>query len=183
MFRTSNRLTPLALLVVALSLGAPTSAFGKSPLKLSSTSLDFGSVGHDETVARKLTITNTGTKPVRIVELRPSCGCTKVSPRQIRQPIAAGASVDVNVTMSSGRATGKLHKYVAVRSDQCDSASRVGVLMKIFSGYQVRGRIKLEGEFKGKEVSAFVDLTRQAKSNEPIDYKFERVVTGYGRLK
>ena len=74
--------------------------------------IDFGDRGHNESPQTTIELTNGFANPVRITRLKPSCSCIKVSPTTFAGPLPAGGSARVSVTMSSGRAFGKLVKYI-----------------------------------------------------------------------
>jgi len=70
--------------------------------------------GEQETVA-KFKYQNKGQTPVRIVNVRSSCGCTVAAWE--KDPIAPGAKGDITATFTIGNRTGAQQKGIRVETD------------------------------------------------------------------
>lgn len=142
-------------------------------LRVSPGRLDFGESGHGEKRRLKLTLENTGKTPLRIVEMKSSCGCTTLQPKRFSKPLAPGSSVRVNVTMSSGRALGTLNKYITIRTNPGVQPIRVPTLLRVFPGFETRpGQLRFEGEVAGKPVTKTVDVLRRAPGRGGGTFRF-----------
>src|SRR6266404_1551199 len=65
------------------------SAVNTSPLFVDPAELDFGNTWVTSKLERTLSVTNTSSEPVDVVDLRPSCTCTSIQPTRFR--LAPGA--------------------------------------------------------------------------------------------
>ena len=125
------RRTPLSvavLMVVSVffpALGRLQAAEGTPYLKLSRTAADFGKCGHRQRLTKKVILANEGTAPLTVSSLRKSCDCTSLAldgkplPRtgSTRFTIPPGEEVELDITLSTGRVMGILHKYVEIVSN------------------------------------------------------------------
>ena len=160
------------LLLAPVGTGDAADALRVSPLEL-----DFGNRGHGETVPLKLTLENTGKSPLRVEELKPSCGCTKVQPARIPAPLAPGQSVTLTVTMSSGRVFGNLNKYLAIRTENSRNSIKVPTRMTVFPNFEMRPtELKFEGEVGGRPVTETVDVLGKGPTNGNFRFSIEGVV-------
>ncbi|MDX2064053.1 MAG: DUF1573 domain-containing protein [Bacteroidia bacterium] len=73
---------------------------------------DFGRITEGEKVSHTFQFTNTGTEPLQITEVKPTCGCT--TPNYSKEPIAPGAKGFVEVLFDSGGRQGAQNKTVQV---------------------------------------------------------------------
>jgi len=80
--------------------------------KWEETNYDFGDMTEGEVVKHTYRFTNTGTAPLRIESVKPSCGCT--APDWTREPVAPGATGTIVVEFNSTGKTGKNNKKVTV---------------------------------------------------------------------
>jgi hypothetical protein len=121
--------------------------------------LDFGERGHEETPHGELVITNRGDAALVLTRLEPSCSCIQISPAKL-EPIPPGASRAITVSMSSGRAIGKLVKELRIESNDA-RAPRVSVPvgMKVLEGFEVEPReLRLTGIIGGAPAEASLDV-------------------------
>ncbi|TAD99923.1 MAG: DUF1573 domain-containing protein [Bacteroidetes bacterium] len=84
---------------------APKISFNKTEHK-------FGTMGFNEKQTTVFTITNTGVGKLILRKVKASCGCTATDPKKME--LAAGESTTVDVTYTSGSATGNQRKSVSV---------------------------------------------------------------------
>jgi len=88
-----------------------------SSLRFEPAILDLGELSVGQSGSGKVTVINTGDKPIRIARIVPACGCTKASaaPADDIQP---GASFDVEITLDAGKRPGvELKRKVAFHVD------------------------------------------------------------------
>ena len=77
-------------------------------------------ISDKETVAH-FKYKNTGDQPVKIVAVKPSCGCTTAAPPQ--DPIAPGASGEITATFHIGDRVGMQTKTIHVQTDETPDAN------------------------------------------------------------
>ena len=91
----------------------PTETASKYPpttLKFDRMEHDFGKVEENTKNTTMFTFTNTGNEPLVIENAKGSCGCTV--PKWPKEPIAPGASAEMEVTFDSGKKKGPQNKKV-----------------------------------------------------------------------
>jgi hypothetical protein len=76
---------------------------------------DFGKVKQDSENKYTFTFTNTGSIPLTITNAQGSCGCTV--PEYPKQPIAPGATGEINVVYKPGKQQGNQAKTVTVTAN------------------------------------------------------------------
>ena len=74
-------------------------------LRFAPETLEYGEVDPGKPVTAKLTITNISGAPITVEGLKGGCGCTTVTAPP-KDPVAAGASFTVDVTMDPGTKPG-----------------------------------------------------------------------------
>ena len=105
-----------ALCIPAAGLcDTPAPAPAQPQAEVSPMSVDFGTV--DEGVKSKATFTikNAGKADLMILDVRPTCGCTvaNLSSKQV----APGASATLDAVYDSHNASGAVHRYINVRTN------------------------------------------------------------------
>ncbi len=105
------RLLPaLILLLVA----AP--AFAQGRATFATDRHDFARIDEGPVATTTFAFTNTGDRPVRLLEVLPSCGCT--TPEYPGEAIAPGASANIVVAYHSDGRPGPFEKHVTVQTDE-----------------------------------------------------------------
>lgn len=84
---------------------------GDEVLKFKETEHDFGQIAQGKPVYFNFTITNTGTKELKLDNVQASCGCT--TPEWSKDPIAPGASAVIKVGYNAAVAS-TFEKYITV---------------------------------------------------------------------
>lgn len=97
-------------LVLLLLAAAPVLAQGR--LAFEATTHDFGPVAEGEEATYTFAFTNTGDAELRLVEVRPSCGCT--TPSYTTEAVAPGAQGEVVVAYDSQGRPGPFRKTIRV---------------------------------------------------------------------
>ena len=142
--------------------------------------LDFGERGHGERPQLELTLTNDGRTPLRVMGIRASCSCITVRPARITGAIPPGKSVTLTVTMSSGRAMGRLDKYIEIRTDGPGQPRKVPTRMRVFEDLDMEPRqLQFAGEVDGEAVTRSVEIFPRRKSTKspPLTVEVKRITT------
>ncbi|HEX7071483.1 MAG TPA: DUF1573 domain-containing protein [Rhodothermales bacterium] len=79
------------------------------------TAFDFGAIEEGIEATHTFEFTNTGDAPVKLVDVRPSCGCT--TPRWSREPVAPGATGSVTAVYHSEGRPGPFDKGITIETD------------------------------------------------------------------
>ncbi|MCD0479541.1 DUF1573 domain-containing protein [Chryseobacterium sp. LC2016-29] len=99
----------------------PTVAEAAAPVKsnqptttiaLSESNFDFGTIKKGSKVNHVYEITNTGTTPLIISEVKPGCGCT--APEFTKDPIMPGKKGKITLSFDSTNFDGSVQKYADV---------------------------------------------------------------------
>jgi hypothetical protein len=125
--QNSEIIAPDSLSTVApadsLSAVTPASATGETvapaasnqPLTtvaLSESNFDFGNIKKGDKVNHIYEITNTGTSPLVISEVKPGCGCT--APEFTKEPILPGKKGKITLSFDSSSFDGAVQKFADV---------------------------------------------------------------------
>jgi hypothetical protein len=109
----------LAFLLMSISLSAlaqqQNSTEGKANIKFEETVYDFGSFKEGTLATHEFIFTNTGTVPLVLTHVQPSCGCT--SPEWSKEPIPAGGKGKIKAVYNSYGRPGSFQKYITVKSN------------------------------------------------------------------
>lgn len=99
---------------------------------------DFDTVRQGEIVKHVFEFENTGTEPLQILRVKPSCGCT--TPEYTREPVLPGERGKLLVTFNSAGKLGPQNKTVAVYTNVAEGPEGTFVLR--FTGYVVAPKIR-----------------------------------------
>jgi hypothetical protein len=89
-----------------------------SALKFETLTYDYGKITQGTVVNYKFKFTNTGTKEVKLENVRASCGCT--TPNYPKEAIKPGATEGIDVRFDSAGKLGPQSKTVTVKTDEGD---------------------------------------------------------------
>ncbi|MBW8524755.1 DUF1573 domain-containing protein [Chryseobacterium chendengshani] len=92
-----------------------TPAVSSQPLTtvaLSESNFDFGNIKKGDKVNHVYEVTNTGTNPLIISEVKPGCGCT--APEFTKDPILPGKKGKITLSFDSSSFDGAVQKYADV---------------------------------------------------------------------
>jgi len=95
---------------------------------------DYGTIENGADGSCVFVVTNTGNSPLIISDCKKTCGCTV--PTWPREPIAPGASAEINVKYDTKR-TGTINKSVTIISNATNAPSKV---------VRIKGTIKSKPE-------------------------------------
>lgn len=91
---------------------APASNQPLTTIALSESSFDFGNIKKGDKVEHVYEVTNTGTNPLVISEVKPGCGCTAGD--FTKEPILPGKKGKVTLHFDSSNFDGNVNKYADV---------------------------------------------------------------------
>ncbi|HTL81589.1 MAG TPA: DUF1573 domain-containing protein [Bacteroidia bacterium] len=108
-----KKLLPIVFFIIAASgLSAQTATDPK--ISFTAETVDFGTVTQGTEQIRTFTITNTGTAPLHITQIRGACGCTTFPGATYPVDVAPGASMSFNVKYDTQTRIGMFDKQVMV---------------------------------------------------------------------
>ncbi len=115
---TANAVTPAANAAKDAAKAATEAAAPVGPtttLEWAETEFDFGTIDQGEAVEHSFSFTNTGSEPLIISNAKGSCGCTV--PQWPREPIAPGATANIDVRFDSKGKKNKQNKKVTITAN------------------------------------------------------------------
>lgn len=83
---------------------------------------NFGKIRSTQRVQHRFLITNPSQVPLRLLSLRPDCGCTSVLPE--RRTLGPGESIHLDLTLDPAGLEGHIRKVVEVQTDDKEVALR-----------------------------------------------------------
>lgn len=92
-------------------------------------SKDFGDIFQGDKVTHVFNFKNTGTEPLILSNVITSCGCTATE--WPREPIAPGASGEINATFNSSGKMGQQNKVITVVSNSTEGSARVSIISNV----------------------------------------------------
>lgn len=92
-------------------------------VSFSETTFDFGKIKQGETVKHKFVITNTGTNPLILENVKPSCGCTALD--WPKDPIAPGKSGEIEAQFNSTGKSGAQLKNITITLNTAEHLERL----------------------------------------------------------
>ncbi len=104
----SSAATPVS----AQATAAPASSQPSTTIALSESNFDFGKIKKGDKVEHVYEVTNTGTNPLVISEVKPGCGCTV--PDFTKEPIMPGKKGKITLHFDSSNFEGNVNKYADV---------------------------------------------------------------------
>jgi hypothetical protein len=172
-------------------------------------SINFGERGQNERPEETVIIRNKGARPVQIQEIKKSCDCLTISPAQIGAPIPAGGTFPIRISMGSGRAMGRLDKYVTivtsepgkhvltgpggrvgpevkipgVSPDPLKGEVKIPISMRVFDDFEMEPReLRFAGAIGGPPETGSVEVKlRKGRPPMPIDLKVVEVKSRFNR--
>lgn len=108
----ATNLTPESTAGVSEAPAAPVSNQPLTTIALSENNFDFGNIKKGDKVEHVYEVTNTGTNPLVISEVKPGCGCT--APDFTKEPIMPGKKGKITLHFDSTNFDGNVNKYADV---------------------------------------------------------------------
>jgi len=112
---TATTTTPADSTVAPVSTettAAPASNQPVTTIALSESNFDFGKIKKGDKVEHVYEVTNTGTNPLVISEVKPGCGCT--APDFTKEPIMPGKKGKITLHFDSTNFDGAVNKFADV---------------------------------------------------------------------
>jgi hypothetical protein len=105
------------------AVAEPVSNMPLTTVEFMEESFNFGEVAEGDKVTHTFKFKNTGSNPLRVNNVKPSCGCT--TPDWSKDDIAPGAEGFVNVEFDSKGKTGVQKKSVTVTFENTDPKNKI----------------------------------------------------------
>lgn len=112
----------VALVLLALCGAAAAAEAGAPSLTLDPTSLNFGVMEPHEAKKSALTLTNTGSAELEILQVKSGCSCTAAAPA--KDSLMPGESTRIDVTFNSEDYQGDVVKYITIYTSDPDNPRR-----------------------------------------------------------
>lgn len=134
-----KRLTPICIALLLVACGGPRdtkttagAVFDISPELLSArvdTLVDLGTLREGEVVRYDARLRNSGVEPLVIVEVRTSCGCTRVE--YTREPIAPGAEGELSFQFDSRGMWGIVRRLIEIETSAAPDPLKIMVQAEV----------------------------------------------------
>lgn len=155
----------LLLAFTLLLVSAPSFAQGRATF--ATDRHDFARIDEGPVVTTAFAFTNTGDAPVRLADVRPSCGCT--TPEYPAGAVAPGATAEIIVAYHSEGRPGPFEKHVTVVTDAGDTTTLtiVGDVVPVFArGGAAQGSLVFSHD-------TFVDERTAADAGAAVHHAFQ----------
>ena len=113
--------TLVSILFIFFSIGIVSAQEGAG-MKFEETSFNFGEIEYNSEAQHSFKFTNTGSKPLIIRNVRPSCGCT--TPEWPKNPIMPGETGEIKATYDTKR-EGRFHKSITVLTNIEENGTKI----------------------------------------------------------
>lgn len=113
--RTTKDKANLAKTADPMSVAAEKPAGPTTVMSFGESAHDFGQVAQDSENTKIFSFTNTGSEPLIIENAKGSCGCTV--PKYPKEPIAPGATGEIEVVYKPGKQKNKQSKTVTITAN------------------------------------------------------------------
>ena len=104
---------------------APAEAGATTSITFAENSHDFGTIDEGDVVTHVFTFTNTGNNPLILDRCKGSCGCTV--PQCPKEPIAPGATGEIEVKFNSKGKKNKQTKTVTINANTVPEQTRITI--------------------------------------------------------
>ena len=124
-------LLSVAVILSCMAFAQSTTTENKSKAKIefAEKSKDFGDIHQGDKVTHVFKFKNTGTEPLTLSNVITSCGCTATE--WPREPIAPGATGEINATFNSAGKMGRQNKVITVVSNSSEGSARVSIISNV----------------------------------------------------
>ncbi len=120
----------LSLTLIAFLGYSQTEFLAPGPhIKFETSSYDFGDIVQGDKVEYTFKFTNDGDAPLIISNVLTTCGCTASD--WPKEPIAPGASSEIDVTFNSTGKIGHQNKVITIMSNASNNPERVKIVTNI----------------------------------------------------
>ena len=111
------------LLVILVLAGLPGTGAAQAKLTIPDSIYDFGYVPQNSEISHVFWLHSTGSEPLKIISVKPGCGCTKAPLEKELLPV--GDSTRLEVIFSTRRYNGRQSKRPSITTNEGDLAKRV----------------------------------------------------------
>ena len=156
-------------------------------MSFNETTHDFGKINEaDGRVTTVFEVTNKGTMPLIISNVKASCGCT--TPQWTKEPIEPGQTGKITVTYNPNGRPGRFQKSITITSNASDEPTRIYIKGEVIpkpaqpaNNYALKvGEMSLEKNFvnlgavtKGAQKTIEIEYANNTNAAITIDLKFE----------
>lgn len=113
------------ILLPVLACFFSVAVFAQGSFEFKSESHDFGKVVEGEVPKYTFTFKNTGTAPIILNSVRPSCGCT--SPEWTKEPVMPGEEGKIDVKYNSRGRIGVFNKSITITSNAAEGTKVIRI--------------------------------------------------------
>jgi len=131
-------------------------------IKVNKESHDFGLVVEGEQASQTFEVTNTGSAPLVITSVQPSCGCT--TPDWTKEPILPGKTGVIKASYNSQGRPGVFNKSITVVSNSTIEGTKV---------------LTIKGFVEKKDETVYTDAQKKASPKLSID----KVAHSFGKIE
>lgn len=163
---------PLRLFALAALALAAAGAHAQGVLYFDTLEHDFGTLQEGDKPTYTFTFTNTGDEALRLLHVRPSCGCT--TPSYTTDPVEPGAQGEIVVEYDSEGRPGEFSKSINIEASGADPAS----VRLMITGDVIPASVE-QGVAQGNVMfDADVHTFSTVKADEPANHVFRMQNTG-----
>jgi hypothetical protein len=120
----------LSLAVLAATVGAGNGGRAASDLAWKSDTIVLAADRGTKTVEALLQFKNNSSHPVRVVDVKPSCGC--ISTEMANEVFAPAETGEIKAVFTVGSKSGREEKYIEISTDEADTAPyRINLLVTV----------------------------------------------------
>ena len=120
----------LVMMVLCPPLWADETVNGTAPLVFDSDEWDFGTINEEDgIVTHVFRFANVSDKPIRIISVSTSCGCTNAA--FSTEPVASGDFGEITIHFSPARTEGQLYREVEVFTDNREWYNRLTIIANV----------------------------------------------------
>lgn len=164
-------------------------AWGQSSLHFESTTLDIGHIDEDGgVVTHSVEACNVGTKPVVVVDVITSCGCTTAT--FSRKPIAPGDNFTLTIAYNPMNRPGRIDRTISVVTSDSEVATKLHLIGNVaprersiyeIYPFDMGGGLRLESNFHafaciehGKSTETRIGYVNSSERTIEVELHFER---------
>jgi len=146
---------------------------------------DFGNIVQGKEVSHTFVLTNSGGDLLKIISVRPSCGCTAALPE--KNELAPGESTNLNVKFNSAGRFGKQKKIVRIESNDPENPEAIVTIKGVVvlpeeekTSFPVLNLLETQHDFGSVNEGNVVDYTFKFQNSGTAQLKISNVSTSCG---
>lgn len=179
--------TPLSRIVSGICLfflfAISAQAQDVAAIKFDKTSFDFGTIEKGQKVSTSFHFTNMGTTELKILDIKPSCGCTTIDVKELKATYLPGEGGAIPVSFDSKRFTGDVTKKITLFIDDAAKSELVLIMTatvkpEISQSLNSLTMIKLEkNEIRSQDIEFKAELLDELNISE-VRFSPEHILSG-----